>query len=133
AGLRGSRRAHGRLASQGARSGGAPLRLRPHLRTDRSCARLEPGRGAAGRVDRGPPAAKGEERMRIPTDLDRRFRDAAARSGMRDAGYALVQPPLGGLLVAATDRGLLRISFDPDPDAELERIDRLAGRRVLRS
>ena len=48
-------------------------------------------------------------------------------------GYDLVETPLGELLVAATDRGLLRISFDPDPDAELERLERLAGRRVLRS
>ena len=64
---------------------------------------------------------KEETRMSIPTDLDRRFRDAAARSGMLDAGYDLVETPLGELLVAATDRGLLRISFDPDPGAELER------------
>jgi methylated-DNA-[protein]-cysteine S-methyltransferase len=71
--------------------------------------------------------------MSIPTDLDHRFRDAAARSGMLDAGYDLVETPLGELLVAATDRGLLRISFDPDPAAELERLERLAGRRVLRS
>ena len=71
--------------------------------------------------------------MSIPMDLDRRFRDAATRSGMLDAGYDLVETPLGELLVAATDRGLLRISFDPDPDAELDRIERLAGRRVLRS
>ena len=70
---------------------------------------------------------KEKTRMSIPTDLDRRFRDAAARSGMLDAGYDLVETPLGELLVAATDRGLLRISFDPDPDAELERIERLAG------
>ena len=55
--------------------------------------------------------------MSIPMDLDRRFRDAAARSGMLDAGYDLVETPLGELLVAAADRGLLRISFDPDPDA----------------
>ena len=71
--------------------------------------------------------------MSVPADLDRRFRDAAARSGLLDAGYDLVDSPLGRLLVAATERGLLRISFDPDPDAELERIARLAGRRVLRS
>ena len=37
--------------------------------------------------------------MSIPTDLDRRFRDAAARSGMLDAGYDLVETPLGELLV----------------------------------
>ena len=33
--------------------------------------------------------------MSIPTDLDRRFRDAAARSGMLDAGYDLVDSPVG--------------------------------------
>ncbi len=71
--------------------------------------------------------------MSIPTDLDRRFRDAAARSGMLDAGYDLVDSPVGELLVAATEKGLLRISFDPDPAAELERIAELAGPRVLRS
>ena len=32
------------------------------------------------------------------------------------------------LLVAATDRGLLRISFDPDAEHQLERLARLAGR-----
>ena len=63
--------------------------------------------------------------MSIPTDLDRRFRDAAARSGMLDAGYDLVDTPLGELLVAATDRGLLRISFDPDPGRRA-RADRAA-------
>ena len=71
--------------------------------------------------------------MNVPTDLDRRFRDAAARSGMLDAGYDLVDSPVGELLVAATEKGLLRISFDPDPAAELERIAELAGPRVLRS
>jgi methylated-DNA-[protein]-cysteine S-methyltransferase len=71
--------------------------------------------------------------MNVPTDLDRRFRDAAARSGMLDAGYDLVDTPVGQLLVAATDQGLLRISYDPDPAAELERIAELAGPRVLRS
>ena len=65
--------------------------------------------------------------MSVPTDLDRRFRDAAARSGMLDAGYDLVESPVGELLVAATDRGLLRISFDPDPAHELERIAAARG------
>ena len=71
--------------------------------------------------------------MTVPTDLDRRFRDAATRSGMLDAGYDIVDSPVGPLLVAATDRGLLRISFDPDPERELERIAQLAGLRVLRA
>ena len=93
-----------------------------------------PDAARPGRVDRGPPAAKGEDHMSIPTDLDRRFRDAAARSGMLDAGYDLVETPLGELLVAATDRGLLRISFDPDPGRRARAASSGSpGRRVLRS
>ena len=53
--------------------------------------------------------------MSIPADLDRRFRDAAVRAGLLDAGFDLVESPVGPLLVAATDRGLLRIAFDPVP------------------
>lgn len=71
--------------------------------------------------------------MTTPTELDRRFREAAARSGMLDAGYDVVDSPIGPLLVAATDRGLLRISFDPDVENHLGQLSRLAGRRVLRA
>jgi methylated-DNA-[protein]-cysteine S-methyltransferase len=73
--------------------------------------------------------------MTVPTDLDRRFRDAAARSGMLDAGYDVIESPIGPLLVATSDRGLLRISFERgrDPDATLEQVARAAGRRVLRA
>jgi len=69
----------------------------------------------------------------IPTDLDRRFRDAAARAGLLDAAYDVIDSELGPLLAAVTDRGLARISFDPEPERELEALARLAGRRVLRS
>ncbi len=71
--------------------------------------------------------------MKTPTDLDRRFRDAAARSGLLDAAYDTVESPIGDLLVAVTDRGLLSISFDPDPAALLDRIADTTGRGVLRS
>ena len=71
--------------------------------------------------------------MSIPTDLDERFRTTAARSGLLDAGYDVVDSPVGPLLLAATERGLLRVSFDPEPEQELERIARLAGSRVLRA
>ena len=71
--------------------------------------------------------------MTVPTDLDLRFREAAARSGMLDAGYDIVDSPIGPLLVAATDRGLLRISFDPDVEQHLEWLSRVAGRTVLRA
>jgi methylated-DNA-[protein]-cysteine S-methyltransferase len=71
--------------------------------------------------------------MTVPTDLDRRFRDSAARSGLLDAGYDLVDSPVGELLVAAGDRGILRISFDADVEQHLEWLSRMAGRSVLRS
>ena len=71
--------------------------------------------------------------MSVPTDLDQRFREAAARSGMLDAGYDIVDSPIGPLLVAASARGLIRISFDAAPEEELERIARVTGPRILRS
>jgi methylated-DNA-[protein]-cysteine S-methyltransferase len=69
----------------------------------------------------------------IPTDLDRRFRDAAARAELLDAAYDVIDSELGPLLAAVTDHGLARISFDPEPEREVEELARLAGRRVLRS
>jgi methylated-DNA-[protein]-cysteine S-methyltransferase len=35
--------------------------------------------------------------------------------------------------VAASDRGICRVAYDPDPDAEAERLARAFGVRVLRS
>jgi methylated-DNA-[protein]-cysteine S-methyltransferase len=71
--------------------------------------------------------------MSVPVDLDRRFREAAVRAGLLDAGYDVVESPLGPLLVAATERGLLRVSFDPKPEEEIERIAASVGPRVLRA
>jgi methylated-DNA-[protein]-cysteine S-methyltransferase len=71
--------------------------------------------------------------MIVPADLDRRFRDAAARSGMLDAGYDLVDSPLGQLLVAASDRGILRISYDANVEEHVDWLSRVAGRNVLRT
>ena len=71
--------------------------------------------------------------MTVPADLDRRFRDTAARAGMLDAAYDLIDSELGPLLAAVTDHGLARITYDPEPELELERLARLAGPRVLRA
>jgi len=71
--------------------------------------------------------------MTVSPDLDRRFRDAAAAAQLLDAGFDVVDSPLGSLLVAATDRGLLRVMYDADPERELEVLARVAGPRVLRS
>ena len=71
--------------------------------------------------------------MTVPTDLDRRFRDAAVRAGALDAAYDVIDSELGPLLAAVTDRGLARITYDANPEQELERIARIAGPRVLRA
>jgi methylated-DNA-[protein]-cysteine S-methyltransferase len=69
----------------------------------------------------------------VPSDLDARFRAAAAGSGLLDVSYDLVDSPIGPLLVAVSDRGVCRISFDPEPEAEAERLARSFGMRVLRT
>ncbi len=68
--------------------------------------------------------------MTVPTDLDRRFHDAAQREGLVDVAYDLADSPVGDLLVAVTDRGLCKIAYRPE-----EALDELAadfGVRVLR-
>jgi methylated-DNA-[protein]-cysteine S-methyltransferase len=69
----------------------------------------------------------------VSPDLDTRFRAAAAAAGLLDVAYDVVESPIGPLLVAASERGLCRISFDPEPEAEAERLARAFGPRVLRT
>jgi methylated-DNA-[protein]-cysteine S-methyltransferase len=70
----------------------------------------------------------------VPTELDERFRAAAAATGLLDVAYdVLDDTPVGPLLVGVTDRGLTRISFDAEPERQLETLARLYGPRVLRS
>jgi methylated-DNA-[protein]-cysteine S-methyltransferase len=70
----------------------------------------------------------------VPVVLDERFRTAAAASGELDVAFdVLGDTPVGALLVGVSDRGLCRVGFDPQPEAELERLARDFGPRVLRS
>ena len=70
----------------------------------------------------------------VPTVLDERFRAAAAAEGVLDVAYdVLDDTPVGPLLVGVSDRGLCRVAFDPEPGAELDRLAREFGSRVLRS
>jgi len=70
----------------------------------------------------------------LSTALDERFRAAAAAEGLLDVAYdVLADTPIGALLVGVTDHGLCRITFDPEPERELEELARLFGPRVLRS
>src|SRR4051794_11702656 len=68
--------------------------------------------------------------MTVSPELDAAFRAAAVREGLVDVRFDLVASPVGELFVAATDRGVCRISYDPaGVDEELART---IGRRVLR-
>ena len=68
--------------------------------------------------------------MTITTELDARFRAAAIREGIVDVRYDVIGSPVGDLLVAATDRGLARIHFDPE--GQEDELARVFGPRVLR-
>jgi methylated-DNA-[protein]-cysteine S-methyltransferase len=69
----------------------------------------------------------------VPTALDQRFRDAAAAAGLLDVSYDVADTPVGPLFVAVTERGLCRISYDPEPERQTEELARTFGARVLRS
>lgn len=70
----------------------------------------------------------------VSAALDERFRTTAAATGLLDVAFDIVDDtPVGALLVGVTDRGLARVSYDPEPEQELERLARLYGPRVLRS
>jgi len=69
--------------------------------------------------------------LTVSPDLDTRFREAALAAGLVDVRYDIVDSPVGELLLAATPRGLCRISYTVD-DAD-ESLARTFGVRVLRA
>jgi methylated-DNA-[protein]-cysteine S-methyltransferase len=69
-------------------------------------------------------------------ELDRPLPDIselAADAGLLDVAYATVDSPLGGLLLAATERGLVRLAYIDFEDEErvLEELARTVSPRVL--
>ena len=69
--------------------------------------------------------------MNVSPELDTRFRTAALRAGLVDVRFDVVDSPVGSLGVAATDRGLCRISYDVDGWEDA--LARTFGVRDLRS
>jgi methylated-DNA-[protein]-cysteine S-methyltransferase len=69
----------------------------------------------------------------VPNTLDSRFRQAAADAGLLDVSYDVADSPVGELLLAVTEQGLCRISYDPEPERELDDLARTFGVRVLRA
>ena len=71
--------------------------------------------------------------MTLPAVVDTRFRAAASAAGLLDVAYDVTDSPLGRLFLAATERGLCRIAYDAEPEAEEEQLARGWGARVLRA
>jgi methylated-DNA-[protein]-cysteine S-methyltransferase len=69
--------------------------------------------------------------MTVDDQLDDRFRAAAIREGLVDVRYDMIDSPVGELAIAATNRGLCRISYGVDGfDDELAHV---FGVRVIRA
>jgi methylated-DNA-[protein]-cysteine S-methyltransferase len=66
----------------------------------------------------------------VTPELDARFRAAALAEGLVDVRYDVTESPVGDLLLAATDRGLCRISYRVE--GMEEELARVYGPRVLR-
>jgi methylated-DNA-[protein]-cysteine S-methyltransferase len=68
------------------------------------------------------------------TRLHRRLEVQADEQGLLDVGYRTVDSPIGELLLAATDQGLVRIAFAQEGfDAVLQSLATKISPRVLRS
>lgn len=64
--------------------------------------------------------------------LHRRLAEAAARDGILDVAYRLVDTPVGSLLVAATQQGLARVAYPGQGhDAALEQLAEAVSPRIL--
>lgn len=63
-----------------------------------------------------------------------RLAAAAETEHLLDVGYAIVDSPVGRLLLAATDRGLVRVAYQiEDHDRVLEQLAARLGPRILRA
>src|SRR4029450_2511427 len=69
----------------------------------------------------------------VPEALDHRFREAAASAGLLDVSYDIADTPVGPLLVAVSELGLCRISYDAEPDRQVDELARTFGSRILRA
>ncbi|MCW2133888.1 methylated-DNA--[protein]-cysteine S-methyltransferase [Arthrobacter sp. VKM Ac-2550] len=66
--------------------------------------------------------------------LQTRLAAAAAEAGLLDLSYTTMDTPIGKLLLAATDQGLVRVAFDRENhDAVLEQLAGKISPRILHS
>ncbi len=67
-------------------------------------------------------------------ELHRRLEVAADRDGLVDVAYTTIDTPVGSLLLAATDRGLVRVAYaSQDHDTVLADLAARVSPRVLRA
>lgn len=75
-----------------------------------------------------------EVEQRLLASLHDRLEQAAHREHLTDAVYRIVQSPLGPLLVAATEVGVVRVAFaSEEHERVLEQLSESLGARILRS
>ncbi|MCV7065704.1 methylated-DNA--[protein]-cysteine S-methyltransferase [Mycolicibacterium farcinogenes] len=68
------------------------------------------------------------------TELHARLTIAAQRDGLLDIAYRTVDSPVGPLLLAATDQGLVRVAYArEDHDAVLQQLADKVSPRILRA
>lgn len=68
------------------------------------------------------------------TELHARLVSAAERGGVLDVAYRVLDSPVGPLLVAATERGLVRVAYaNEDHDAVLQNLSERISPRVLKA
>ncbi|GAA2425961.1 methylated-DNA--[protein]-cysteine S-methyltransferase [Mycolicibacterium llatzerense] len=85
------------------------------------------GRTIAGDLARS--TEPGPDRL---ADLHSRLAAAAARDGVLDVAYRTVDSPVGPLLLAATDQGLIRVAYArEDHDAVLQHLADKVSPRIL--
>lgn len=66
--------------------------------------------------------------------LHRRLAENADRAGILDVSYRTLDSPVGSLMLAATDRGLVRVAFASQRhDSVLESLAASLGSRILRA
>jgi methylated-DNA-[protein]-cysteine S-methyltransferase len=66
--------------------------------------------------------------------LHRRLEDAAATAGLLDVAYRMIDSPIGPLLLATTEAGMVRVAFEREGiDAVLDELAREVSPRVLRA
>jgi methylated-DNA-[protein]-cysteine S-methyltransferase len=89
--------------------------------------------GSMNNLERALSRARGVDVATAAEDAARRVAEQAAGDGLLDVAYTTLDSPVGPVLVAATPRGLVRISFCShyDPDAVLVELSERISPRVV--